>query len=138
VEGRLAVLALLLEAVLDHADHGAVLVGGDHGQRAVGVADALQPAQLAGREAEPEKAGDALGTAAGGHAAFSCVERGLTGFGAGVHDNVYVVYRDDLPPDEPPSRALADGFGAEPGDEVVEVRAGRSPGELTSRRWKVA
>jgi hypothetical protein len=60
------------------------------------------------------------------------------GAAATVHDNVFVVYREDLPDGEPPSRALADGFGAEPGDEVVEVRVGRAPGELTSRRWKVA
>ncbi len=54
------------------------------------------------------------------------------------HANVFVVYRDELPEGEPPVRALADGFGAAAGDEVVEVRAGARAGEMTARRWKVA
>jgi hypothetical protein len=57
---------------------------------------------------------------------------------ASVHEDVFVIYREDLPDGEPAGRALADGYGAEAGDEVVEVRAGPRPGELTSRRWKVA
>jgi hypothetical protein len=57
---------------------------------------------------------------------------------ASVHADVFVVYREDLPDGEPPARALADGFGAAPGDEVVEVRPGPRPGEMTARRWKVA
>jgi hypothetical protein len=48
------------------------------------------------------------------------------------HPDVYVVHREDLPDGEDPARALADGFGAEPDDEVVEVRAGGP------RRWRVA
>jgi hypothetical protein len=50
---------------------------------------------------------------------------------------VYVVYRDDLPGGEPPARALRDGFGAEPGDEVVEVRPVGRGEELTARRWRL-
>jgi hypothetical protein len=61
----------------------------------------------------------------------------LLGAAARDHPEVYVVYRDDLPPGEPPARALADGFGAEAGDEVVEVRPGARPGEVTARRWRV-
>jgi hypothetical protein len=57
---------------------------------------------------------------------------------AQIHDGVYVVHREDLPADVPLPQALADGFGAEPGDEVVEIRPGRQAGELTSKRWKVA
>jgi hypothetical protein len=57
---------------------------------------------------------------------------------AAEHGDVFVVYREDLPDGEPPARALADGFGAEAGDEVIEVRPGGRPGELTARRWKVA
>jgi hypothetical protein len=54
---------------------------------------------------------------------------------------VYVVFRDDLPAGEVLSRALVDGFGAEWGDEVVEVRLA-APAEvgsagLTTRRWRV-
>jgi hypothetical protein len=54
--------------------------------------------------------------------------------------DVYVVYREDLPVGEPLPRALVHGYGAEPGDEVVEVRAA---GELATRagvqtrRWAV-
>lgn len=45
----------------------------------------------------------------------------------------FVVYRDDLPPGEDPAHALADGFGAENGDEVVELESGAAP-----RRWHVS
>jgi len=51
--------------------------------------------------------------------------------------DVYIVHREDLPQGEAVNRALADGFGAEPGDEVVELRAGPRPGELVSQRWRV-
>ncbi|HZT79271.1 MAG TPA: hypothetical protein VFA26_03560 [Gemmataceae bacterium] len=50
----------------------------------------------------------------------------------------YVVFREELPDGEDPARALADGFGAEDGDEVIEVRPGPTPGELTARRWRLA
>lgn len=48
--------------------------------------------------------------------------------------DVYVVFREELPDGESTHRALADGFGAEAGDEVIEVRAGSRPGELVARR----
>jgi hypothetical protein len=47
------VLALLLQAAGEHLDQRAVLVGGDHGQGAVVVADPLQSAEFAGGQAEP-------------------------------------------------------------------------------------
>jgi hypothetical protein len=50
--------------------------------------------------------------------------------------DVYVVHRDELPEGEPPAQALTNGFGAELGDEVVEV-AGVEPGAMTSRRWQL-
>lgn len=50
---------------------------------------------------------------------------------------VYVVYREELPEDEDPAKALADGFGAEAGDEVIELRSAGRPGELSVRRWRV-
>ena len=49
----------------------------------------------------------------------------------------YVVFRDDLPFEEDPARALIDGFGAEDGDEVVEVNPGGRPEEVVARRWHV-
>ena len=53
-------------------------------------------------------------------------------------DGVYVVYRDDLSAEESTSQALVNGFGAEAGDEVVEVRPGGVAGELFTRRWRIA
>ena len=61
----------------------------------------------------------------------------LLGDAAGERQGVYVVYRDDLPRQETMAQALRDGFGAEPGDEVVEVRPGGRPGEVVTRRWRV-
>ena len=51
--------------------------------------------------------------------------------------NTFVVHREDLAAGSDLPQALRDGFGAEPGDEVVEVRAGLKPGELLTRRWRV-
>ncbi len=56
---------------------------------------------------------------------------------AAGRDDIYVIYRDDLPHEESPSQALVHGFGAEAGDEVVEVRPGGRPGEIVTRRWRV-
>jgi len=57
---------------------------------------------------------------------------------ATCHTDVYVVYCEELPEDEDPARALADGFGAEPGDEVIELRVADRPDRLAVRRWRVA
>jgi hypothetical protein len=51
--------------------------------------------------------------------------------------DVYLVHREDLPEGESPARALVEGYGAAAGDEVVEVRCGAHPGELSARRWRV-
>jgi hypothetical protein len=56
---------------------------------------------------------------------------------AAGRDDVFVVYRDDLPGEDLPLQALVNGFGAEAGDEVVEVRPGGRPGEMIARRWRV-
>lgn len=60
-------------------------------------------------------------------------------FGAALvgRSDIYLVFREDLPQGESPSRALVDGFGAEAGDEVVEVRPGPAPGEVVASRWRV-
>jgi hypothetical protein len=57
--------------------------------------------------------------------------------GAAERGDVFVVHREDLPAGVPPQRALVDGFGAEAGDEVVEVRVGPERGETVERRWRV-
>jgi hypothetical protein len=56
---------------------------------------------------------------------------------ATCHAGVYVVYREELAEGEDPAQALADGFGAEPGDEVIELRAAERPGALAVRRWRI-
>jgi hypothetical protein len=56
---------------------------------------------------------------------------------ATCHAGVHVVYREELPDGEDPARALADGFGAEPGDEVIELHVAGRAGELSVRRWRV-
>src|SRR4051812_485222 len=61
----------------------------------------------------------------------------VLGTAAQDHPDVYVVHREDLPSGEAVDRALAAGFGAEAGDEVVEVRPGARPGEMTTRRWRL-
>jgi hypothetical protein len=45
---------------------------------------------------------------------------------------VYLVFRDDLPAGVSSEQALLDGYGAEAGDEVIEVRPG-----VAARRWRV-
>jgi hypothetical protein len=61
----------------------------------------------------------------------------VVGAAAAGRPGVYLVFREDLPAGEPAARALVDGCGAEPGDEVVEVRPGPHPGDLLTRRWRV-
>jgi hypothetical protein len=51
--------------------------------------------------------------------------------------DVYVIYREELPAGEEPRQALCDGFGAEAGDEVIEVRSGPRAGEMTARRYRL-
>lgn len=61
----------------------------------------------------------------------------LLGETAAARDGVYVIHREDLPREESAAQALVNGFGAEAGDEVVEVRPGGRPGEVVTRRWRV-
>jgi hypothetical protein len=51
--------------------------------------------------------------------------------------NVYSLHREDLPETDDVAAALVDGFGAEPGDHVVEysLPRGRQAGPV--RRWVV-
>jgi hypothetical protein len=67
-------------------------------------------------------------------ASWTSLADALTAAATGRAD-VYVVHREDLPAGEDTARALIDGFGAEPGDEVVEVRA--AAGGLAAQRWRV-
>jgi hypothetical protein len=51
------------------------------------------------------------------------------------HD-VFLLFREDLPDGADPEQALRDGFGAEPGDEIVEVRM-TGPDRVRSRSWRL-
>jgi len=53
------------------------------------------------------------------------------------HPDVFLVPREDLPPGEPLEQALVAAFGAEPGDEVIEVRPLAAAGPLATRRWRL-
>jgi hypothetical protein len=61
----------------------------------------------------------------------------IIGSAVARHPDVYVVYGEELPVGQDLTQVLADGFGAEAGDEVVEVRSGAKPGEVTTRRWRL-
>ncbi len=54
------------------------------------------------------------------------------------HPDVYVVYREDMPSGDSVTRALLDAFGAEPGDEVIEIRPVGRGIDMTVARWRVA
>lgn len=51
--------------------------------------------------------------------------------------NVYVVYQEDLPEDVPPATGLLRDFGAEEGDEVVEVRPMAGGHLKEAGRWRL-
>ena len=51
-------------------------------------------------------------------------------------DEVFVLFREELPDGPDLEQALADGFGAEFGDEVTELRF-TANGQLTARSWRL-
>ncbi len=48
---------------------------------------------------------------------------------AAQRPDMFLIFREDLPDADDPAQALRDGFGAEPGDEVFELRM-TGPGEV--------
>jgi hypothetical protein len=68
--------------------------------------------------------------------AADCV-RFLDGLVAAGGGKAFLVHREELPDEEDVATALRDGFGAEPGDRVVQVLTGR-PGEPRVRIGAVA
>lgn len=56
---------------------------------------------------------------------------------AHAHPNIYVVYQEDLPEDAHPATALLRDFGAEGGDEVVEVRPAPGGRLAEASRWRL-
>jgi len=62
-----------------------------------------------------------------------CVELAES-FGKAVEaTGAYVAFRDDLPFANDLAQSLMDGFGAETGDEVIEISLDTAP-----RRWRLA
>jgi hypothetical protein len=57
--------------------------------------------------------------------------------GVVAQPDVFLVPREDLPTGEPVEQSLIAGFGAEVGDEVIEVRSPSTTGALVTRRWRV-
>ena len=57
---------------------------------------------------------------------------------ARTNPRVYALHREDLPETDDPSAALADGFGAEPGDRVLEISLPRGGKAVPVRAWTVA
>lgn len=55
---------------------------------------------------------------------------------AAQRPDVFLIFREDLPESEEPIKALRDGFGAEPGDEVFELRL-TGPNQVRSRSWRL-
>ncbi len=56
---------------------------------------------------------------------------------ASVRPDVFVVYPEELPEGEELGRGLVEAFGAEPGDRVIELRAGGTGGRWQARTWQV-
>lgn len=59
------------------------------------------------------------------------------GAAAVQHPDVYVLYREDLPTEDNLAQVLVDGFGAEEGDQIVEIQAAPPHGEMNARYWRL-
>ncbi len=51
--------------------------------------------------------------------------------------DVILVFREELPELTATTEALRDGFGAEPGDEIVELRLVNEAGAVQAKRWRL-
>jgi len=51
--------------------------------------------------------------------------------------DIILVFREELPELTGSVEALRDGFGAEPGDEIVELRLTNEAGAVQAKRWRV-
>jgi hypothetical protein len=56
---------------------------------------------------------------------------------AARHANVYLVHQHEMPQTEDVLQVLVDGYGAEPGDEIIEIHAGARLGEWRIERHVV-
>jgi hypothetical protein len=53
---------------------------------------------------------------------------------AAGHPGVYVVFREDLTDEHDPEESLARDFGAEAGDDIIEIHSSQA----AVRRWKMS
>ena len=67
-----------------------------------------------------------------GAAIAEALHRGLA-----ERNNAFLIFREDLPEGADPSAALRDGFGAQDGDRVIEMRLSGRSGEAVARTWTV-
>jgi hypothetical protein len=59
------------------------------------------------------------------------------GAAATSQPDVFVVFAEDLPADRELGPSLIERFGAEAGDDVVEIRLGRNLADVAVERWRV-
>ncbi|MFL5246154.1 MAG: hypothetical protein ACJ8FY_29140 [Gemmataceae bacterium] len=52
--------------------------------------------------------------------------------------DIYVVFREDLPAQDSAIQSLRDGFGAEPGDTIIEFTPGAKPGHFQTNQSRLA
>lgn len=52
------------------------------------------------------------------------------------HTDVFVIFREDLPEGSDAEEALRDGYGAEVGDDIIELRLGVGE-RVISRSWRL-
>lgn len=55
------------------------------------------------------------------------------GRAAETHPGVYIVFREDLADEHDPEESLVRDFGAEPGDDIIDVHAA----SMGTRRWRI-
>jgi hypothetical protein len=51
--------------------------------------------------------------------------------------DVFVIYGEELPSGADPARALAEAFGAEAGDVVVEIQPAADASHIATRTWEL-
>jgi hypothetical protein len=52
--------------------------------------------------------------------------------------DMFLIFREDLPDGARTDEALRDFFGANAGDNVIELRLGARPGDMIQRSWTLA
>src|SRR5438128_2425327 len=69
------------------------------------------------------------------HSSTWCELADLLSSAIAARDDVFVIYGEELVPGQELRTGLADIFGAEAGDLVIEVQPGSKPDEAVIRQW---